>query len=702
MNLRSSLFAAAAIFLSLLPSSAQIRGFSQQRLDDWEFSKDGKTFQKVNLPHCCNASEGNPDSYYRGDSFYRTEFEVKDTQVDHYLYFEGAAQSCKVRVNGVVLANHKGGYTPFPVKINESMVEGINKVEVICNNGENLSMAPVSSDFNRNGGLHGQVWLLKMEDLYLSPEEYGQYRLRVETPEVGPNKVTTNVRAKICNPSRTETKIMVRVQLLEPDGVLAYQADRELYVKAYSEYEFSHDFFLTGLHFWDGVKDPYLYTVRIELFKGKRMLDIADTKIGYRYFELDPRQGFLLNGKPYPLRGVSLYQDMEGKALAMDASDFRADYSTVRELGANFVRLASYPHNDLAYQLCDSLGLVVQTEIPWVNVCGVNARQNYFNNIQQQMTEMVSSLYNHPSIVFWGMWSGLDEWANSSSFQGELDTEKVVEQTGVLYEIVKEMDPVRLVGFSDDTELGLPGYPQLQADYCSQNLSYGWNKTPREFGGFREALDRVGRKWAGPVAVSEYAAGINPFCHTWNHKDLKRDPSDEARHFEEYGNLLHEAHAAQVAAMPWLGFTAVGPLFDYPVAGLREGFEDSSDGEHFTVDENRWNMSDKGLVTRDRQTRKDVFYLYKSMWNKDETTVYITGRRLLRHPRGKEFSIKVYSNARGLTLYHNGRQVSKKTSPDDPTGVVWTFSGLKLKEDTDVFRVVASDGTSDEISLSRL
>ena len=69
---------------------------------------------------------------------------------------------------------------------------------------------------------------------------------------------------------------------------------------------------------------------------------------------------------------------------------------------------------------------------------------------------------------------------------------------------------------------------------------------------------------------------------------------------------------------------------------------------------------------------------------------------------GKEFSIKVYSNASGLTLYHNGRQVSRKTSPDDPAGVVWTFSGLKLKEDTDVFRVVASDGTSDEVSLSRL
>lgn len=702
MNFKSILSAAAAIILSVLPASAQIRGFSQQRLDNWEFSLDGKSFRDVKVPHCYNASDGCSDKYYRGNAFYRTEIEVRNTDVDHYLYFEGAAQSCKVKVNGVVIANHKGGYTPFPVKINEAMVEGTNKIEVICNNEQNLSMAPVTSGFNKDGGLHGPVWFLKMEDLYFSPEEYGQYRLRVETPEVGPSKVTTNVRTRICNPSRNETKVMVRVQLLEPDGVLAYQADRELYIKAYSEYEFNHDFFLTGLHFWNGVKDPYLYTVRVELFKGKRMLDIADTQIGYRYFELNPERGFLLNGKPYPLRGVSIHQDAEGKALAMEASDYRSDYSLVKELGANFVRLANHPHNDIAYRLCDSLGLVVQTEIPWVNVCGANAKQSYFNNIQQQMTEMVSSLYNHPAIIFWGMWSELDEWGNDSSLQGELDPGAVLEQTGKLYEIIKELDPCRLAGFSDCSELGRQGYPQLTSDYCSENLYYGWSRTPGEFDGFGAALETVRSRWGGPVSVSEYGAGINPFCHTWNHKAAVRDLAGGARHFEEYGNLFHEAHAAQIRKMPWLGFTAVSSLFDYPVSGLSEGLEDSGDGEHFTVNEGRRNIDDKGLVTRDRQTRKDVFYLYKSLWNKDETTVYITGRRLEGHPRSKELSIKVYSNAKSLTLYQNGTQVARKTSSDDPTGVVWTFSGLKMKGERDVFRVVSSDGTADEISLSRM
>ena len=692
----------AALVVSVIPSFAQIRGFHQSQLKNWEFSKDGSPWQAVTVPHCYNALDGHSAKYYRGEAVYRTEFTINNEETDHYLYFEGVAQSCKVKVNGVLVATHKGGYTPFSVKVNESMVKGTNKVEVICNNAENISMIPVTSDFNKNGGIHGKVWLLDMEDLYLSPEEYGQYRLRVETPEVGPDKVTTMVRAKIVNPTRTETKVLVRVQLLEPNGLLAYQADRELFVKAYSEYDFDHDFFLTGLHFWDGVKDPYLYTVRIEVFRGKRMMDIADTKIGYRFYEMDPDTGFKLNGKPYPLRGVAMHQDMDGKALAMDENDFRRDYSIVRELGANFLRLAHYPHSDIAYQLCDSLGIIVQTEIPWVNVCGSNAKQSYFNNIQNQMSEMVSTLYNHPSIVFWGMWNELDEWGNNSDLQGMFDADRVVSETEKLYDSVKEMDPCRLVGFSDDSRLARTGYPRLKADYCSQNMYFGWYWNPESFSGFTDGMKEVRSKWSGPVNVSEYGAGINPFCHTWDSRKAVRNKEDDSRHFEEYGNLFHEAYVEQIGKMPWLGFTSAWVLFDFPVASRMEGYMDSEDGEHFTVCEDRKYMNDKGLVTRDRKTKKDVFYLYKSLWNKDETTVYITGRRLKFHPAGKDLTIKVYSNAKSLTLYQNDKLVDRKTSSGESTGVVWTFSGLRLKNDTDVFKAVASDGTSDEMQLSKL
>ena len=128
---------------------------------------------------------------------------------------------------------------------------------------------------------------------------------------------------------------------------------------------------------------------------------------------------------------------------------------------------------------------------------------------------------------------------------------------------------------------------------------------------------------------------------------------------------------------------------------------DSSDGERFVSNEARKYMNDKGLVTRDRQTRKDVFYLYKSLWNKKETTVYITSRRLRSRPSGEEFTIKVYSNARSLSLYQNGKLVKKKTGSGEDTGVIWTFPGIRLQKDSDTFRVVANNGARDEVTWSR-
>ena len=153
--------------------------------------------------------------------------------------------------------------------------------------------------------------------------------------------------------------------------------------------------------------------------------------------------------------------------------------------------------------------------------------------------------------------------------------------------------------------------------------------------------------------------------------------------------------------MPWLGFTSAWVMFDFPVANRNEGFMDSSDGEYFVANESRKYMNDKGLVTRDRQTKKDVFYLYKSLWNRKETTVYITSRRLRSRPAGQEFSIKVYSNAKSLSLYQNGKLVTKKTSSGEDTGVIWTFPGIRMKTDSDSFRVVANNGTRDEVTWSR-
>ena len=692
----------AAFVILTAPAVAQIRGFHQEPLRVWEFSKDGTAWQSVTVPHSYNAEDGHSRKYYRGEATYRCNFRAGDVKHDHFILFEGAAQAATVKVNGEQVASHKGGYTPFVVNVTEALKKGVNTLEVVCDNREDLNMIPVTSDFNKNGGLHNPVWLLEMDDVYMSPEEYGMYRLHCDASTVTKAKVAASIRTRIVNSGSKAADIKVRVQLVEADGSLGYQADREIRVKAFSEFDFEHEILAKGIRFWNGTKDPYLYTVRVELFRGKRMMDIAETKYGFRSYDIDPDKGFLLNGEPYPLRGVCMHQDMDGKASALSGYDYLRDYGIVKELGANFLRLAHYPHNDQAFRLCDSLGIIVQTEVPWVNVCGVNAKQAYFNNIRHQMQEMVTNLYNPPSIVFWGMWNELDTWGNNDNLQGALDPAKVVYETGKLYEYAKKLDPYRFVGFTDDSRLARNGYPGLAGDFCSQNTYFGWYYTPNRFDSFQEEMLKVrSLREKGPVNVSEYGVGVNPYCHVWDPAKAVRDPEDDSRHYEEYGNLFHEAYVRQILRMPWLCFTSVWVLFDFPVANRQEGYMDSYDGERFIANDARKYMNDKGLVTRDRQTRKDAFYLYKSLWNKKETTVYVTSRRLRSIPAGKEFTIKVYSNAKTLTLYQNGRQIAKKYNSGEDTGVIWTFPGISLKKDSDTFRVVANNGVKDEVTFSR-
>ena len=660
-------------------------------LGTWEFSQDGTVWQTVSVPHSWNALDGHSASYYRGKGYYRTEINCEDPAAPAFLRFEGAAQEAEVLLNGGHLAFHSGGYTPFTVPLTGKLNNGANTVEVICDNSESMDRIPVSSDFNKNGGLHNPVVLLQFPAVYLDPEEFGFDRFHLVQKDVSPRRAVCELRTRVHNSTQAKAVVKLAVTIKDASGKTVRRLHRRLNVPAGSSTEVSRVFKLRRPHLWNGKKDPYLYTVCVEAGE-----DSSEGKVGFRFYSLDREKGFFLNGKPYPLRGVAMHQDMDGKASALTKEDIDSDYEIVRELGCNFLRLAHYPHNNHAFELCDSLGIIVQTEIPWVNVCGERASEAYRDNIFSQMKEMIASLYNHPSIVFWGMWNELDRWGNKEHFQGPLDTRKVVDWTASLYQYAKSLDPARFTGLTDDSRFRRTHYTELKADFYSENCYFGWYYTRNDFSGLTPAAHWI-KDNMGPVNISEYGVGVNPWCHTWKSDDKKRF-RDDAFHPEEYGNLFHESHLQQIACMPFLGFTSIWILFDFPVADRREGYMDSKDGILYTDNPDRYYMNDKGLVTRDRKTKKDAFYLYKAWWNKDETTVHIAGKRLEYRPEGKLFSLTVYSNASTLTLYQDGELIETQSSSGEVSGVIWQFSDLKMTPSSTTFCVVADDGTQDSIS----
>lgn len=651
----------------------------QTALTDWEFSKDGSSWEKVQVPHSYNRIDGQSAAYYRGPATYRTTVQIADPTTPAFLIFEGAAQAATVYVNGKETSVHKGGYTAFSVPMAGLLLRGKNQVEVVCDNTEDVELIPVSSDFNKNGGLHNPVWLYVPGKVYFDPSAYGIYRLHVTQNAVSDTRADATVQTFLHGTAD------VTLEVKDAAGKTVYKN-----VQKDVSGEYRHSFSLSQPHLWNGLEDPYLYSVALTAGKDKALAEV-----GFRYYSVDRKKGFSLNGRPYPLRGVSMHQDMHLKASALSYEDIDADYEVVKELGCNFLRLAHYPHNDYAFRLCDRLGIVVQTEIPWVNICGVRASEAYFDNIHAQMEEMIRNLYNHPSIVFWGMWNELDSWGNTDRFQGPLDARRVVDESARLYNYAKTLDPTRYVGLTDDSVFGRDYYTELQADYYSENRYHGWYYNYGDFSGITEDMIRI-KEIMGPANISEYGVGINPFCHTWKEEDIRRY-RDDARHMEEYGNLSHEAHAQQIACMPWLNFTSLWILFDFPVADRKEGYMDSNDGITYTENPARLYMNDKGLVTRDRQTKKDVFYLYKAWWNHSEETVYITGRRLTARPAGEPFTLTVYSNASSLTLFKDGEPVCAMQNSGEPTGVIWKFPGLTVGPSGTTYTVRSSTGKEDRV-----
>lgn len=673
----------ASIFLSAVVAST---------LGTWEFSRDGNEWNTVTVPHSWNADDGHSASYFRGKGYYRTGINCEDPSAPAFLRFEGAAQEAVVSINGVAIASHSGGYTPFTVPINSVLRQGLNTIELVCDNSESIERIPVSSDFNKNGGLHNPVVLLRLPEVYLDPGEYGFDRFHLVQKDVSSRRAICELRTRLHNSTETSAKVKLVISIKNASGKVVKRIGKTVRVAAGGSSEVVRAFKLRKPHLWNGKKDPYLYTVCVTAGE-----DYTEGKAGFRFYSLDREKGFFLNGEPYPLRGVAMHQDTEGKASALSKEDYDSDYAIVKELGCNFLRLAHYPHNNHAFSLCDSLGIIVQTEIPWVNVCGERASEAYRDNIFSQMKEMISSLYNHPSIVFWGMWNELDDWGNKPHLQGSLDTRKVVDWTADLYEYAKSLDPTRYVGLTDDSRFQRPNYMDLRADFYSENCYFGWYYNRNDFSGLTPLAHWI-KDTMGPVNISEYGVGVNPWCHTWKSDDIKRY-RDDARHPEEYGNLFHESHLQQIDYMPFLGFTSVWILFDFPVADRKEGFMDSDDGIHYTENPERYYMNDKGLITRDRKIKKDAFYLYKARWNDEETTVYICGKRLQYRPQDKPFSIKVYSNASSLTLYQDGKEAGRMDDSGEVSGVIWRFSDIKMGSVPTTLRVVADDGTEDSVSF---
>ena len=646
---------------------------SNLTLGTWRYNN-----QNVEVPYSVNRIDGHSNSYAKGTFDFETTVNLKKTQPT-LLWFQHADQSATVYVDNNPVEKHWGGYNAFFVDISSYAHSGSNDIKVTLKNNEGNNLAPSTGDFNYNATL-GEVKLFTSPVI---PSAYYGYDGFHVFADVATSSATVTVKTTV------PTGATVTLEI--DDGTYHYGSSAD---STGNEMIFSAT--VTNPHLWHGKTDPHLYNITLSIYHDGELYHRYVRPYGLRFFDYAisgttlsgvtgityngaDYTGFLLNGQPYFLRGVCMHDDLDGKANALNSSDYDQEFSIIQELGCNFIRLAHYPHPKDVYDRCDQLGIIVQTEVPCVNKFQSTMPQDYYTHLSGQCEDMVRQHHNHPSIIFWGLFNeaGTDDssWAKT--------------QLEAYRNLIKAIDPERWVGYVVAAGISNPsssfGNPDM--DWFGCNYYQGWYQNNGQNNGtlsndptsaLNTRVNNIIRDKHKPLAYSEYGAGGTQSCHSVDCFETTQR-GNFARHDIEYQMWLHEGHIAAIRSFPNLLFTGQWQLFDIAVSTRNEGYVVCADGVTSGTNDDLRYLNDKGLVERDHVTKKDTFYLYKAEWNPNPF-VHICGKDYT-NKTGR--TLKCYTNDGGtLTLYINGSQVGTATVNDH----IAEFTNLNFNTD-DIIRV---------------
>ncbi len=625
------------------------------------FAPRGNAPATIDLPHTWNAEDFmNDGGYRRGWGTYSKRMEIPEDYRGKrvFIKFEGAGSMAIVMVNNRLVGEHRGPYNTFTFELTPFLRFGTaNSLTVLCNNEPQFDIAPQGGDFNLYGGLYRDVWMIVTDEACISPLYYGSNGVLIHQNMVNEKRAELTVDVHLSS-SAGYDGCEVCFTLEDASGkVVAEKKSTRI----------NNDRAVCSLgldtpHLWDGKEDPYLYKAVTVLKKDGKEIDRVEEMTGFRYFWIDKEKGFFLNGRHLKLQGVCRHQDWGDLAVALKQENHLADYDLFDEIGANALRLAHYPQAKFMFQEADRRGYVVWEEIPFVG--GYVETQAFDDNLRLQLKEMILQNYNHPSICFWGLYNEI---------HGDFDA-----ITGDLNVLAHELDPGRLTVAATDQEGTYTTIP----DAIGWNKYFGWYyDTVSDFGPFLD--DWHARFPDARIGISEYGGGGSKIMHVAKYgpedeKDV-RATSRARMHPEEKQTYIHIHDWKTIAERDYVWGSFVWNMFDFASSMRQEG------------DTN--NQNDKGLVTRDRQTRKDAFYFYKANWNKDVKTVHLCSKNYTERKEDTT-DVIVFTTAPSAKLYVNGKQIGGTARPDAFKTVCWPSVKLAKGENKVVVKTPQGEDTA--------
>lgn len=659
--------------------------YLENNSDDLSEIKNATNWIPVNLPHTWNSEDATDAhvGYRRDASWYKKNISIKaiNSNVLHQLYFEGANISTQVYINGKDAGGHIGGYIGFNIDISEFITSGDNEILVRVDNAYNPEIIPSQkSDFFIYGGITRDVWLLKTPKKHIA-------NLKITTPLVSINQATLQINALVEN-LENNSNLNLKAELFSPLGEkVATQTIAVTNAETAIDFET-----IKNPELWD-IEHPNLYEVKVSLIKNNKIIDVLTDKIGFRWFEFENNGPFYLNGKRVLLRGTHRHEEHAGVGAAMTNKQHRADMESIKEMGANFVRLAHYPQDPEIYKACDELGLLVWDEIPWCR--GGIGNDVWQKNTKNQLKEMINQNYNHPSIIIWSLGNEM-YWL--PDFEGGDDIEKMNIFLSELNELSHQLDPARKTAIRKYYE------GANIVDVFSPSIWSGWYSG--SYKSYQKAIDTYKPKYKH-FLHAEYGGSSHVGRHTEN--PITGEGQINSEGWEE---AIIQTKVANIAQIGDWSENYIVDLFDWHlrisetdstfVGNIQWAFKDF--GTPLRPENAIPYMNQKGLVDRNGHP-KDAYYVFKSYWATKPFT-YIESHTWTERqgPEHLARTLSVYSNCNEVEFFHNGKSLGikqKDINAFPASGLTWDVNFTSGKNSLKAVGIVsAGDNVSDKIEVN--
>lgn len=646
MNKKCQIWMAAVLAAITLPASAQRT--ETKLTDGWEFRRDGlesdKTWKAVTIPHdwaiygpfsrendlqhVTVEQNGETEDTWKtgrtgglpfiGKGAYKRIIEIPDTTDCSYtLVFDGAMSNANVSINGKHAIAWPYGYNSFYTVIDSLIRPGKNELIV------ELENKVKQSRWYPGAGLYRNVHLVKTDKIHIPT--WGTY---ITTPTITPEYASVKLQTEIDGAGKGKW-VDVITEIKSPDGTVV-ATSKTTYVS--HGQPLIQNFIVNNPILWSPEK-PDLYTASIRLIVEGKNVDTYDTCFGIRKIEYIPEKGFFLNGKVTKFKGVCNHHDLGPLGAAVNEAALRHQVELLKDMGANAIRTAhNMPAPELV-KICDEMGMMLMIEPfdDWgFRPKSENGYGKIFNDWAEcDITNMIKQYRSNPSVVMWSI-------GNEVPSQWEPDG---ISELMMLQDLIHQLDPTRPVTCGMD-QIGTV----LENGFAAALDIPGFNYKPQHYD---KAYEKLPQKMIlGAETASTFSSrGIYYWPVIYRGQVLVYHPENQSNSYDNenasWSNvpdldfIMDDDKEWMIGQFVWTGFDYLGEPTPY-------------DTDTWPSHSSVFGIFDLASLPKDR------FYLYRSLWNKEDHTLHVLPHWNLEGREGKKVPVYVYTDYPEAELFVNG------------------------------------------------